>query len=473
MLSSPRPPFAVGVSDHKMARHTNIYIGWVVLICLCPVLAALSRENSTVGRDRCNSATRNYEDLLDTFLAHNFTLRLSVDAVEGNDSAFCLNGSQPCRTLNYALSQRVSSCPNERGETSTVVSAHSLEVYLAPGRHRLTSRLRFCDSSYIHIYGGPQETALLCAEDFPNRQFPCVFDNLDFLRSDHIWLSGITVTHCGPVAVGVFMRNVSDVIVQNCTFTQNAGPGLGITTQPNRVYFVDNVIYNNTGLSLPSNLSHRFCGGVRNGIFFRFRTGSSGGYEIRADQGSEEILVLRNKFIGNTAVPDFNDSSIPASRRPFGKAGAMAIGLLGSTDYHMCIKDSVVRGNHARLAAGGVSLYLANGATNNSITIENSVVEDNSCGSEECFGGGVYFTSDGEIDDTTTNSMYVYDTMFVNNSAGTGGGFLGVLYSSESSYVFSNCTFIGNKARYDGSALAVLSMASITRGGNHMYCFSW
>ena len=457
-------------SDHKMARHIGCTS--VVLIYLCPVLAALLHENSTVGRDRCNSATRNYEDLLDTFLAHNFTLRLSVDAVEGNDSAVCLNGSQPCRTLNYALSQGDSKCSSNIAET--VVTFHSLEVYLAPGRHRLTLRLRFCDSSYIHIYGDdPQETALLCAEDFPNDQFPCVFDNLAFFRSNHIWLSGITVTHCGPVAEGVFMWRVSDVIVQNCTFTQNAAPGVAIFNRPNRLYFVDNVIYNNTGLSLPSNLSLQVCGRSQNTVFFRFRGGGSGGYEIRADNVSKEILVLRNKFIDNTAVPDFNDSTIPASLRPFGRGGAMSIGLVRSSDCHACIKDSVVRGNHARLAAGGVSLYLANGATNNSITIENSVVEDNSCGSEECFGGGVYFTSDGEIDDTTTNSMYVYDTMFVNNSAGTGGGFLGVLYSSESGYVFSNCTFIGNKARYDGSALVALSMASIARGGNHLRCFSW
>ena len=469
VLSSPRPPFAVGVSDHKMARHTNI--GCVVLICLCPVLAALSRESSTFGRDRCNLTTSNYEDLLDTFLAHNFTLRLSVDAVEGNDSAVCLNGSQPCRTLNYALCQGADGCPN-RGDT--VVSFRNLEVYLAPGRHRLTSRVRFQNSSYIHIYGDAhQETALLCAEDFPNDQFPCVFDNLAFFRSNHIWLSGITVTHCGPVAVGVFMGRVSDVIVQNCTFTQNAAPGMSILNRTNRVYLVDNVIYNNTGLSLPSNLSDRSCSGVARVSSFQFRAGASGGYEIRAHRGSEEMLVLRNKFIDNTAVPDFNDSTIPASRRPFGRGGAMTIGLIGSIEYHMCIKDSVVRGNHARLAAGGVSFYLISGAKNNSITIENSVVEDNSCGSEECFGGGVHFTFEDGIIDTTTNSMYVYDTMFVNNSAGTGGGFLGVLYSSESGYVFSNCTFIGNKARYDGSALVALSMASIIRGGNHLRCFSW
>ena len=464
----------VGVSPpNKMARHTNV--GCVVLLSLYPVLAALSHENSTVGRDRCNLTTRNYEELLSTFRAHNFTLKLSVDAVNGSDSAACLGGSQPCRTLNYALSQGASNCSNEIGETSTVVSFNSLEVYLAPGRHRLASRVRFCDSSYVHVYGdtGPEETTLMCAEDFPNRQFPCVFDNLDFLRSHYIWLSGITVSRCGPVAAGVFMRNVSDVIIHNCTFTQNGGPGLVITTQSNRVYFVDNVIYNNTGLSLPSNLSYQFCSGVRDERFSRFRTGSSGGYDIRAYQGSEEILVLRNEFIGNTAVPDFNDSTIPDSIRPFGRGGAMSIGLLGATDCHVCIKDSVIRGNHARLAAGGVSLYLTDGATRNSMTIVNSIVEDNSCGSVECVGGGLYFTSDGQVNDITTNAMFVYDTAFVNNSAGTGGGFLGVLYSSDSNYVFSNCTFVGNKARFDGSALVILSMASIARGGNHLYCFSW
>ena len=455
---------------NKMVRLTKI--GCAVLMCLCPVWAALSHENSTAGRDRCDLTIRNYEELLSTFRSHNFTLRLSVDAVEGNDTAACLNGSQPCRTLNYAVSQMEPApgdCLNQE------VTFHSLEVYLAPGRHRLTSRVRFCNSSYIHIYGdsGPEETALLCAEDFPNRQFPCVFDNLHFFRSSHIWLSGITITHCGPVAVGVFMRNVSNVIVQNCTLTQNAAPGVSILDNSSRLYFVDNVIYNNTGVELPANLSLRFCAATRDTVSFRFRAGGSGGYEVRTDRVSDEVLVLRSRFIGNTAVPDFSSRTIPASIRPFGRGGAMTIGMFASVGCHVCIKDTVVRGNRARLAAGGVSLYVAHGATKNSMTIVNSVIEDNSCESEECFGGGVYFTSDGRVNDATTNSMFVYDTIFVNNSAGTGGGFLGVLYSSESGYVFSNCSFVGNKARFDGSALVALSMASIARGGNKLYCFNW
>ena len=453
-----------------MVRLTKV--GCAVLMCLCPVWAALSHENSTAGRDRCDLTIRNYEELLSTFRSHNFTLRLSVNAVEGNDTAACLNRSQPCRTLNYAVSQMgpaLGDCLNQG------VTIHSLEVYLAPGRHRLTSPVLFCNSSFIHIYGdsGPEETALLCAEDFPNRQFPCVFDNLVIFRSSHIWLSGITITHCGPVVSGVFMSNVSNVIVQNCTLTQNAAPGVSILDNSPRLYFVDNVIYNNTGVELPANLSHQICSTLGRTAFFRFRAGGSGGFEVRADRLSDEVLVLRSTFIGNTAVPDFSDSTIPASIRPFGRGGALTIGMLGATDCHVCIKDTVVRGNRARLAAGGVSLYVANGATRNSMTIVNSVVEDNSCESEECFGGGVYFTSDGRVNDATTNSMFVYDTTFVNNSAGTGGGFLGVLYSSESGYVFSNCSFVGNKARFDGSALVALSMASIARGGNHLYCFNW
>ena len=431
------------------------------------LLAALSHENSTFGRDRCDSTTSNYEDLRSTFLAHNFTLRLSVDLVNGSNDAACLNGSHPCRTLNYALCQGAADCPN-------VVSFDNLEVYLAPGRHRLTSLTLFRDSSFIHIYGdSSQETALLCAQDFPNRKFPCVLDNLGFVSSDHIWLSGITITHCGPVAVGLFMRNVSDAIIQNCTFTQNAGPSLGVITPPDRLYLVDNIIHNNTGLSLPAALEHQACQGSQNTTFSRFRLGGSGGFEISADEFTKEVLLLRNKFIDNSAVPDFNDSTIPASLRPFGRGGAMSIGMLGSNDCHVCIKDTVVRGNHARLVAGGVSLYLSNGATKNSVTIDNSTVEDNWCGSEECFGGGVHFTTDGQIVDTTTNSMYVYDTLFRNNSAGTGGGFLGVLYSSESGYFFTNSTFLGNKGRFDGSALVVLSMASVNRGGNDLYCFNW
>ena len=455
-----------------MARYANVQC--VILICLCSAVSiALPHEKSTVGRERCNSIIDNYEELLSTFRAHNFSLRLSVDAAKGSDTAGCLNGSEPCRTLNYAVCQGADNCPDERGDTH--VTFHSLEVYLAPGKHKLTSRVRFSSSSYIHIYGdqGPEETALLCAEDFPNRQFPCVFDNLDFLHSHYIWLSGITITHCGPVAAGVFMRNVSNVTVQNCTFTQNAGPGMSIFFRSNRLYFVDNIIYNNTGAELPSNLSRRFCNVFRTTVFSRFRAGGSAGYDVRAGRATDEVLVLRNKFIGNTAIPDFTESTIPASVRPFGRAGAMSIGMLGATDCHVCIKDSVVRGNRARLAAGGVSLYLTNGATNNSMTIVNTVVEDNSCGSADCFGGGVYFTSDGRVNDTTTNAIFVYDTTFVNNSAGTGGGFLGVLYSSESGYVFSNCTFVGNEARFDGSALVVLSMASVARGGNHLYCFRW
>jgi predicted outer membrane repeat protein len=349
-----------------------------------------------------------------------------------------------------------------------------VEIVLLPGDHHLQSLVMINGSSDVYIHGiSALESTVRCTY-FPNKRFPCEFDNLEIRDSRNVWIREITITECGPVSVGLFLAGSENVIVEDCIFKENGASGV-FSFRSNKVYLVNNLVVDNQGLPLPSELVNHSCSGhITFTSIFNFRSSIGGGISITGGRNATcEVLIWKTTVANNSAPPPFETINIPNTFKPHGRGGGLSIVLQGSKDCHICLKDSTVKENRARLAAGGISYTLSQQASENSLTIDNSDIEGNICEETECIGGGIHFTSEGQGPSSLSNMLYMYDTSVLYNRAenGTGGGLVGVIFSNQSQYFISNCTFNGNVARREGSAIMLLSVTGVEKVGTQFSCW--
>ena len=443
----------------------------IVSVCIC-IVASLSQEiPPPEGRERCDNFVSNYGSLRESFEKRTYSRILTVDPENGADNSSCLTGSHSCRSITFAVyGSHVNASELPR------VMLEDVEILLLPGDHHLQSTVRINGSSYVYIHGmNASDTTVRCTS-FPNKDFPCKFDNLEITRSRNVWISDITITECGSVSVGLFLAGNENVIVEDCIFKENGASGV-FSFRSNKVYLVNNLVVDNQGLPLPSELVNRSCSGrITFKSIFNFSSGTGGGISIAGGQNAMcEVLIWKTTVANNSAPPPFEAVNIPNTFKPYGRGGGVSIVLLGSKDCHICLKDSNVKENRARLAAGGISYTLSQQASENSLTIHNSQIEGNICEETECIGGGIHFTSEGQGPSSLSNMLYMYDTSVLYNKAerGTGGGLVGVIFSNQSQYFISNCTFNGNSARREGSAIMLLSVTGVEKVGTQFSCWDW
>ena len=432
--------------------------------------ASLSQqEPPNEGRERCNSFVSNYQKLRETFEEHSFRITLTVDPENGSDNESCLNGSHSCRSITYAL---YGYHPDNTSNPSLQVELHDIKVILLPGNHRLNSGIRIVKSSFVYIHGVDASTTIVRCASFPNADLSCVFDNLEIRNSNNTFIRDLTITQCGPVPVGLFLSRNRNIIVESCIFTGNGASGI-FSLFSNNLYLVDNLYFNTESIRLPDRLLDRSCSNLVLTSIFKFT--SAGGIGILSNSNTREILILRNNITNNSATPPIATLNNPDSFKPYGRGGGLSILVRGSVGCHICVKDSVVRGNRAQLAAGGISFALSGNAINNSFIIDNSTVANNTCENRECIGGGIHVTDEGQGPSSSSNTLYMYDSTIEYNVAkgGTGGGLVGVILSDRSRYILSNCTFRGNVATHDGSGIVLLSVTGIANKGNDFSCWDW
>ena len=444
----------------------------IVSVCIC-VVASLSREiPPPEGRERCDNFVSNYGSLRESFEKRTYSRLLTVDPENGVDNSSCLTGSHSCRSITFAVynGSHVNASELPR------VMLEDVEIVLLPGDHHLQSLVMINGSSDVYIHGiSALESTVRCTY-FPNKRFPCEFDNLEIRDSRNVWIREITITECGSVSVGLFLAGSENVIVEDCIFKENGASGV-FSFRSNKVYLVNNLVVDNQGLPLPSELVNHSCSGhITFTSIFNFRSSIGGGISITGGRNATcEVLIWKTTVANNSAPPPFETINIPNTFKPHGRGGGLSIVLQGSKDCHICLKDSTVKENRARLAAGGISYTLSQQASENSLTIDNSDIEGNICEETECIGGGIHFTSEGQGPSSLSNTLYMYDTSVLYNRAenGTGGGLVGVIFSNQSQYFISNCTFNGNVARREGSAIMLLSVTGVEKVGTQFSCWDW
>ena len=125
-----------------------------------------------------------------------------VDAVNGHDDPSCLSNSNlACQTLGYALNN----------ETST-----GLDVQIRPGEYVLSDEIKVEDAVSLSIRSDSAragEVVVRCPR--PSERG---FNNLAIIRGHNVTVAGITVEGCGPHPTGIYMQDVKDGLVKDCTF---------------------------------------------------------------------------------------------------------------------------------------------------------------------------------------------------------------------------------------------------------------
>ena len=457
-------PFYIATKIGKM-KAVRRACGAVVWLLICYPLCATGTAPE-FGKEKCGELQNDYEQLRDGLEARGFSISRYVEPSVGVDSTACLmssDGSAPCKTINYAVEQ-------ENGTTAG--RAGNISVTLLPGEHHLPFRLQITNSSYIRIRGLDPSTTFITCTKFPNMDLPCSFDGVDLQRSRMLWISNITFTRCGPITVAFFLEDVSDLIIEDCIFEGNLASPI-LARDIGNAYLVRNTFRDNRLAQLNDNVTQFPCTRIERELFFFSSVRTAGAISMTVSNSPVHLFVWQNMFLNNSAHPNLKNDPLPARLKPLGRGGAMAVKLVNASNSHMCIKDSEFIGNSAETAAGAISYSGARLSTNFSITLWNTLLEDNRCEDEMCVAGALHFQTDAQENEFDVNVVSIYDSVFRRNAAGIGSGFVGFTATSQSFYYCLNTTFEANTGRFEGGVIAVLNFANFTMARTRLWLTDW
>ena len=185
------------------------------------------------------------------------------------------------------------------------------------------------------------------------------------------------------------------------------------------------------------------------------------------------VLFWRNTFFSNRARPNFASSPAPQRLQPLGRGGAISLRVINSAGSNLCIKDSNFTNNTAETSAGAITYSVSGFTTNTSLTFEGCTFDGNRCDLERCIGGAIAFQTGILKIDGATIFIAILNSVMRNNSAGAGAGFNGFSGQSNVLYDFENCTFEGNTAEDDGTAVSILSIGLTVTRGSTFTCTNW
>ncbi len=440
-------------------------------LVLASLALAVTLVSGTLQQRACIAAQSAYEELQACFARHSYSTVRFVDPSRGNDSLHCLSGGEttPCRTINFAATGSIS--------TADVRNAASLEIILLPGEHKLTDNLVLYDSKFVYLHGKEAAGTLLTCANFPNDKLingTARYDDLAFIDGGNVRIANLTFTRCGPISVAIFFSRVTNIIIEGCTFEgvlSSAVFGINVTNG----FFIDNKFLSNRAVRLNDSLKDVFrLRTVQDlQLFFDSRASSAGGVSLSLEQDITNVLFLRNTFSGNRARPNFASSPAPMRLQPLGRGGAISLRIINSIGTNLCIKDSTFTNNTAEVSGGAITYSVAGFATDSSLTVDGCTFDSNTCELDQCIGGAMAFQTGHLNIDGATNYIFFLNSVLRNNRAGAAAGFSGFSDQSSQMYHFENCTFEGNMAESDSTAVSILSLGITTARGSTFNCTNW
>ena len=206
-----------------------------------------------------------------------------------------------------------------------------------------------------------------------------------------------------------------------------------------------------------------------------FRHVLLGGAITFYSQGVEglNLRISECKFFNNSASPDTGDLK-PVILRENGHGGAVLIYLAGVNSSEVVVQDSVFEGNHGDVDGGGLYVSTIGGVGHsNRFALQRLTFLNNSA--SEAGGGAISFNS---FQISFNNSIEILNSTFESNNASAGGAVSFVLYQSDGleppdNLVFKNCTFVGNKAENDGTAVGLFALLQVNEIGNPVLVEDW
>jgi len=359
--------------------------------------------------------------------------------------------------LNAAGSNDGSTWTNAYKSLPTAISAASSGklIYVAQGTYYAgnTSAQSLSIPSGVTIYGGfksgdkfsDRDSTLITKKVIFSGNFQQDADStnntITFLKqtsATNVSINGIIFEHMFNAGVngGVLSNTTSNTSFVNCSFRKNTSPS---TTASGSVLFNASGIVNFTNCIIENNY-----GQLQTGAILRYQTGS---------EGNIKNCIFRNNVI------DGNSSGI----------GALGKITISSSTF----KDNLLKGTN------GSAVISANAYSGGSLTIKGSDFTNNIGGNggacinayytviiQNCKFIGNSAKMGGAIWMQNINKCYydISNCLFYNNIATAGAG--GAIYFAygEGDNIFSNCTFVGNKA--SGSNGNVFYLQGDNNAGN-------
>ena len=418
-----------------------------------------------------------------------------ISVTSDGDNNGCLsNDSQPCRTLDHAVSTLY-----ENDTTIEVLYSHEFKNI-----SRISSSAR-----NLSIIGKQNLTTIVitCSE----RGYGLVFSH-----QTNITISGISWINCSaihnstamsdelfddknliPMYSGLLFHNITDLTIESCTFSTDWGVGLTLFDVGGSVnilnsHFINNSIkyeYQCTNTSKASIFSDNPCSSLGGGLYIELtRCGFTTDCPRNPTVVPNTLYIIDNcTFKSNDKPAAFTQSpdivlGLKNTWWPFGLGGGMSLCIRGAnSDNSFKINNSRFENNTA-LGGAGINLIMCDNVQNNTVVISDVWFVANEA--KTFFGGGIRTIQHPN----QSGVIHFNRVMFVNNSAISGGagdhgitiGYDGYDYSISdevSTVYFEDCEWHNNTATKAGAALQCLNLhvtttvaRAIMHFNNSLFC---
>ena len=397
---------------------------------------------------------------------------IQVDPVNGVYNITCWTGSVPCGSLNYAL--------------GGVANNNNTRLQLASGSFNLsTHNTTLIGLSSITIEGsGVLETIVTCNYSDAG---------LYFVEVDHLTIANLTISNCGMLQnsttwnisspakyrSAVTVYNTSNIVVHSVTFYHNNGIGLSIVNTGG-VVTISNSAFDSNYMSgdgeYPGGgglyIEFPFClpDNFPNAVLSSNSRNSHSQYVI-------DSCYFTNNIARKVIVKDNSNISLfPCAKETFGRGGGMSIFIRGyATNNTITITNTVFTSNVAEWGAG-LLIEFNHYSNENTVVVngqsqftENHCV-DSSNHSDSGGGGGVQivYSSYENTNSPGSNEVSFSQCNFTGNTAYWGGGLSYLIVKEQQQLAtnilyFDNCNWQNNVARF-GAAVDLSLYQSLTSG---------
>jgi len=325
------------------------------------------------------------------------TLRIDISP-KGSDTGDCLNGSVPCKSLDY-VSQQIS-------------NLSFVEVIFSTGLFEFNGVALNGVTNVTLTANGTSwtgSTVLRCKSDSAN---------LTFIWSNNIVIAGITFEGCGPVAAALYVSETDHLYVNDCVFQHNNGRAVKLLNCTD-VVIENSLFLNNSGQIYDATpITEEY------GFVVKQSFGAVG--IMYENFQSAKIKVQNCTFNSNHARRhplNVNDTR-PSNYQPFGTGGGIFIRFSNASCGNVEIIKCLFNSNTALVHGGGIYVSFWGYSNNNYIIITKSSF-DNNYSSDT--GGAISLNS---FPSGFDNFITVTDCNFTRNKADISSGALVYQFNS-------------------------------------------
>lgn len=335
-------------------------------------------------------------------------LQINISIESGNDTEDCLDGSTPCKSLDYVSEQ--------------VNNLSSVEIFLSAGLHKING-VAFYDATEFALRGshGGGHSANISTILRCNNDSNVLFNNVAFINSNNVSITGIIFERCGPIASALYVSRANQFYISNCLFQHNDGRSLLFLNSTN-VLVKDSVFHNNSGQIFDdAPLENR----EEYGFIINQSFGAIG-IIYRNYKSPAKFTIRHCNFDSNHArihPLNFNDTR-PSDYQPFGTGGGIFMRFSNASCGNVEIIKCKFTNNTALVRGGGIYASFWGYSNNNYVDIKNSSFDNNYCNDT---GGAISLNS---FPSSFDNFVSIADCNFTRNMAKVSSGALMYQFSN-------------------------------------------